>query len=175
MSRCHYEHPATLKDIVRAASDGQAVFPITGNCMEAAGIEDGGFVAVDFTRCPRPSRQEGGKHIRGDSCLCYARFQRAVAPTVMCKEYIGYWMGQMVGTRYDRRKGGNDRMDCAFPAEAIFGVVFAVWDRAGQLKWQRDPESYPTELSTLCAVRNGNVVTVSAQQVNRRDGMPLAD
>ena len=33
-------------------------------------------------------------------------------------------------------------------AKWIFGVVFASYDRNGQLLWERDPESFPKQLVT---------------------------
>lgn len=157
--------PCGLSGIARAAADGQAIFPIVGDCMEAAGIEDGGYIAVDFTHYPRPPRTEDGRHVHGDPCLCYAAPPGTDAPAVMCKEYCGVWMGQMVGTRYDHWKGGEYRMDCAFTAEAILGVVFASWGRDDLLKWHRDPEAFPTEMPKGCTVRGGNVAVESARKV----------
>lgn len=160
---------ATLESIMRAAVDGQIILPIVGDCMERAGIEDGGFIAVDFTRCPRPQREEDGVHVHGYPCLCYARAPGADKGIVMCKEYCGIWMGQMVGTRYDNWKGGDYRMDCAFPADAILGVVFAAWGSDGMLNWQHDPADYPTELPGSCTVKGGNAVVGSARKIGLRE------
>lgn len=169
---CVQALPSGLSGIVRAAADGRGIFPIVGECMEAAGIEDGGFIAVDFTRSPRPPRTEGGRHIHGDPCLCYASApmgEGKAPPAVMCKEYCGRWMGRMVGTRYDTWKGGEYRMDCAFPADAILGVVFAAWGRDGRLKWRNAPSCYPTELQEACTIKGGNVAVETARKIRHKE------
>ena len=33
-----------------------AIIPVKGDCLEGAGVMDGGWVAVDFTRRPSPPR-----------------------------------------------------------------------------------------------------------------------
>lgn len=164
------ERPATLEGVVKMSAEGQAIIPVAGDCMEAVGIEDGGYIAVDFTHYPRPPRAEGGKHVRGDPCLCYASApteEGKAPPAVMCKEYCGVWMGEMVGTRYDNWKGGEYRMDCAFPAGAILGVVFAAWSKGGRLKWRHDPAGFPTELPGAPAITGGNVAVESVRKVAR--------
>lgn len=61
----------------------------------------------------------------------------------MLKQYLGVsFMAQTVGTCY------KDRTNCAFPAMAILGVVYAVFDPKGNLKWARDPEEFDEELTT---------------------------
>lgn len=138
--------------------NARAIIPVTGDCMERAGIVNGGWVAVDFTRFPAPPRYkskggDGGE----DVCMCYAVYPGQRYPTVMCKSYMGVWGSwQMVGTRYDLTKGER-RMNCAMEALRIFGVVYASWDAAGHLLWQRDPDSFPRELGTVPTISSGNV------------------
>lgn len=46
---------ATLREIESAMLQGaQAIFPVVGECLEGAGVQDGGWVAVDFTKYPAP-------------------------------------------------------------------------------------------------------------------------
>jgi len=137
----------TLEGLFRAATQSrQAVITTKGDCMEGRSIVDGGRIAVDFTRRPRPDRREDGKFIPGDPCLCYASFPSSDPggpgnpPVVMCKIYNGVWMGHMVGTKY-KQHTGEWRMDCSFQALAIFGVAFASWDRDGKLLWKTDPDA----------------------------------
>ncbi len=164
------ERPATLEGVVKMSAEGQAIIPVAGDCMEAVGIEDGGYIAVDFTHYPRPPRTEEGKHVRGDPCLCYASAPGGEhPPAVMCKEYCGVWMGPMVGTRYDNWKGGDYRMDCAFPATAILGVIFAAWGRDGRLKWRHNPAGFPTEPPGAPTITGANVVVESARKVRRKE------
>ena len=130
----------------------RAVLPVSGDCMERAGVVDGGYVAVDFTRFPAPP-QDG----RADACLCYAAYPGQLRPAVMCKEYMGVWgTCQMVGTRYDLSKGKHT-MNCGMEAIRIFGVVFASWDADGQLLWERDPTSFPQQLWKAPTITGGNV------------------
>lgn len=136
----------------------QAVFPTVGDCMERAGIMDGGWIAVDFTRFPAPPRYKSkGGDGSEDACLCYAVYPGQHIPAVMCKSYIGVWgPWQMVGTCYDLTKGKH-RMNCCMESTRIFGVVYASWDRDGRLLWKRDPESFPKQLGTKPTIRGGNV------------------
>lgn len=150
-----------LERIVRAAAQSSCItMPVIGDCMERAGIEDGGMIAVDFTHYPRPPHRENGKYISGDPCLCYASPPSAdgekAPPVIMCKAYAGYMAGQMVGTRYDNWKGGNYRMDCCFPAIAILGVVYAAWGQDGKLKWSHNPAEFPQDLQTVCTIQWGD-------------------
>ena len=135
----------------------RAIIPIIGDCMEGAGIMDGGRVAVDFTHYPRPGRRENGKYIPGDPCVCYAAPTTSERPFVMCKQYDGVWLGHMVGTCYKQKPGEPYRMNGGFTAHAILGVVYASWGPDGELLWETDPESYPTELPTKTTVKGGNI------------------
>lgn len=153
----------SLEEVFQAAMQSrQAVIPVKGDCMEGRDIMDGGQIAVDFTRRPRPGRRENGKFIPGDPCLCYASFPSSDPdsprnpPVVMCKQYNGVWIGHMVGTKY-KQHPGEWRMDCGFPALAILGVVYASWDRDGKLLWKTDPDTYPTDLPDRCTFRSGNI------------------
>ncbi len=40
-------------EAARAAAPN-AIIPVRGDCLEGAGVQDGGWVAVDFTRFPAP-------------------------------------------------------------------------------------------------------------------------
>lgn len=153
-----------LQDLLQIAiRDGRAIIPIAGDCMEGADIMDGGRVAVDFTHYPRPGRQEDGKYIPGDPCVCFAAFPSGdidappPKPVVMCKQYDGVWIGHMVGTKYKQKPGEPYRMNSGFTAHAILGVVYASWSPDGELLWETDPEEYPTELPTKTTVKGGNI------------------
>lgn len=136
----------------------RAIIPVSGDCLEAAGVMDGGWVAVDFTRFPAPPRfKNRGGDGSEDLCMCYAVYPGQLRPAVMCKAYTGVWgTWQMVGTRYDLTKGKH-RMNCGMEAQRIFGVVFASWDAEGRLLWQRDPDSFPDRLGTAPTIRGGNI------------------
>ena len=154
----------TLQEVFQgAARNGRGTIPVVGDCMEAAGIMDGGSVAVDFTHYPRPGRMEGGKWMQGDPCICYASAPASDLdapdnpPTVLCKQYDGLLMfGHSVGTRY-RLPHGSHRMNCTFPAIAILGVVYASWGPDGELLCETDPNTYPTELPHQSTSMGGNV------------------
>ena len=106
----------------------RAILPISGDCMERAGVVDGGWVAVDFTHFPAPP-----KNGHEDVCMCYAVYPGRHTPAIMCKAYLGVWgTWQMVGTRYDLSKGKHP-YNCCMDAERIFGVVYASWDADGHL------------------------------------------
>ena len=50
---------ATLREIESAMLQGaQAIFPVVGECLEGAGVQDGGWVAVDTLNYP-PPRNKG--------------------------------------------------------------------------------------------------------------------
>ena len=157
--------PLTYERVSEAMAeegDGIAIFHVVGDCLEAAGVEDGGLVAVDFHRFPAPPmyRPEGGI-ARRDLCLCYAVFPGEKAPTVMCKTYDGVWgTWQMVGTAYDLTTGRH-RMNCGMIAWEIFGVIFAAWGRDGALKWERDRDEFPETLGTSSTIRGVNVKTIT--------------
>ena len=130
-----------------------ALFRVNGDCMEAAGIADGGFVAVDFTRFPRRSE----KGFPGDPCLCLATFPGTKRATVMCKAYTGVWgPWKMVATQYHQTED-DVRMNVGMPAERIFGVIFASWGSNGELQWRREPEDFPDKLDLTTAIRSREV------------------
>ena len=154
---CHRNTPATLEeieDIMKGTP--QAILPVVGNCLEAADVQDGGWVAVDFTRYPAPPRYKSkGGDGTVDICLCYSTFPGRKRPAVMCKAYYGvFGPRQMVCTRY-----WDWQMNCGMVAERIFGVVFASWDRDGRLLWEREPESFPEKLGTASTI-HGEVAAV---------------
>lgn len=136
----------------------RAIIRVSGDCLEAVRVVDGGWVAVDFTRFPAPPRHrsKGGDGSK-DICLCYAVFPGQIAPAVMIKAYDGVWgTWQMVGTRYDLTRGGN-RMDYGMEAKKIFGVAYASWNADGKLLWQRDPHSFPKQLGTTPTIHSENI------------------
>ena len=136
----------------------RAIFPVSGDCLEAAQVFEGGWVCVDFTRRPAPPRYKSkGGDGSFDLCSCYAIFPGQSCPAVMLKEYIGVWgPWQMVGTRYDLTKGKHP-FNCGLEAKEIFGVVIASWDPSGRLLWKRAPESFPEELGTVPTIHGGNI------------------
>ena len=142
--------PLTLADVeAMMAETDRAIIPVQGDCLEGVSVMDGGWVAVDFTRRPAPPRFKArGGDGTSDICLCYATFPGAPGPTVMLKEYQGVWGHlQLVGTRFKSMwEGDKLRLNCAMTAEHIFGVVTASWAPDGTLLWERDPETFPTEL-----------------------------
>ena len=66
----------TLEEVESIMSEtSQAIIPISGDCLEVAGVVDGGWVAVDFTRFPAPPRYKSkGGDGSIDLCLCAAPF-----------------------------------------------------------------------------------------------------
>lgn len=138
--------------------DPQAIIPVSGDCLEAVKVVNGGWVCVDFTRRPAPPRYKSkGVDGSSDLCCCYAVYPGQKGPAIMLKEYIGVWgPWQMVGTRYDLKKGKH-MMNCAFEAKEIFGVVIASWDNGGRLLWKRDPSSFPEELGIAPTIRGENI------------------
>jgi len=143
-----------------SAKHPQIILPVRGDCLEGAGIMDGGWMAVDFTRFPAPPRlkSKGGDGSE-DLCLCYAVFPGTTTPAVMSKVYMGVWGArQMVGTHYKSMwKGSEFRMNCAMMAEKIFGVIFASWSPDGTALWERDPDSFPKKLGTAPTIHGENV------------------
>lgn len=136
----------------------QAIFPVSGDCLEGAQVMDNGWVYVDFTRRPAPPRYKSkGGDGSSDLCLCYAVFPGQKLPAMMLKEYLGVWgPWQMVGTRYDLAKGKHP-YNCCMMAEEIHGVVIASWGPDGYLLWKRDPESFPKELGTASTIHGVNI------------------
>lgn len=139
-------------------------FRVAGDCMEAAGIEDGGKILVDFTHMPRPPKY--GPNKRLDPCLCLATWPGYDYPSLMIKQYLGRMAGRyMVSTQYDRWKGGEYRMDVALIAEEIYGVVIASYGRDGRLIWERDPEEFPAALSDAPAITGGECQLLPMEDV----------
>lgn len=163
--------PQTLK--LRTATGGQtltieqvetimehnqrAIIHVSGDCLEAAQVVDGGWVEVDFTRFPAPPRYKSkGGDGSEDICLCYAVYPGQDDPTVMIKAYDGVWgTWQLVGTRYDLAKGSHC-MNCGMEAIRIFGVVIASWEADGKILWKREPDSFPERLGTTHTVHGVN-------------------
>jgi len=151
----------TLEEVEAAMKAApQAIIPVRGDCLEGAGVLDGGWVAVDFTRFPAPPRfkSKGGDGSE-DLCLCYAVFPGTRTPAVMGKAYVGVWgTWQMVGTRYKSvGKGSKHRMNCGMMAERIFGVIFASWAPDGTPLWERDPDTFPDKLGITPTIHGSNV------------------
>ena len=136
----------------------RAAFPVNGNCLAGAGIVHGDVIGVDFTRMPKPPKYKGSDgETHQDFCLCYARYPGQSNPAVMVKEYSGKWgLFQMVST-HPKQKPGQLTLGCAFPADEIFGVVFACWEKDGRLKWEIDVSDYPQTLPERSTIRGGNV------------------
>lgn len=141
-------------------------FRVAGDCMEAAGIEDGGEILVDFTHMPRPPKY--GPNKRLDPCLCLATDPTDGRAKLMVKQYLGRMAGRyMVSTQYDRWKGGECRMDMALIAEEIYGVVIASYGRDGRLIWERDPEEFPAALSGTPAITGRECQLLPMEDVKR--------
>lgn len=149
--------PATEAEVRAMRAEGsQVIVPIVGDCMERSGIEDGGWVAVDFAHMPRVPKYGKDGHV--DPCLCLAAPMGQSKPGVMVKAYSGKWgQSHMVSTRYDNWKGGDYRMDMGLVAHEIFGVVFASWGRDGALKWEKDPAEFPERLDEAASIRGVNM------------------
>lgn len=131
-------------DLIKGG-DHKVCFQASGTCLAGAGIDDGDSVYIDFDHYPRAPlyRSRGDCEDRIDVCMCFARYPGAKEPALMLKQYLGVsFMAQTVGTCY------KDRTNCAFGAMAILGVVYAVFDPKGNLKWARDPEEFDEELTT---------------------------
>ena len=135
-----------------------ALCAVVGDCLEGAGIVDGGSVLVDFSRRPAPPRSKSkggdGSH---DICLCYAGKNVAGTPSIMLKEYIGIWGNRiMVGTLYSREKHPG-RLNHALTAKAILGVAIASFDSEENLIWKRNPDSFPAELNRAPSIHGDNI------------------
>lgn len=141
-------------------------FCVGGDCMEAAGIEHLGLVLVDLSRRPRPPKYGPDKRL--DPCLCLATDPTDGRTKLMVKQYLGRMGGRyMVGTQYDRWKGGKFRMDLMLIAEEIYGVVIASYGRDGRLIWERDPEEFPAALSDAPAITGGDCQLLPMEDVKR--------
>ena len=150
---------ATLKSVEAIMEEtDRAIVPVVGDCLEGAGVQDGGRVAVAFDRYPAPPRHKSrGGDGSVDLCLCYATFPGTRKPSVMLKAYDGVWGAyQMVGTRYKSMWDGDRfRPNCGIFAERIFGVNFASWDKDGNLLWERDLNSFPATLGCTPTIHGG--------------------
>lgn len=153
------QHIISLAQVMKIAKEQEScIFPVNGDCLAGAGIDNGDFIAVSFRRFPRPPKYMDKDGInRQDQCLCFAKFPGEPMPAVMIKEYHGKWGSySMVSTRYKQEKGKPYHMNAGFFALAIIGVVFACWDSAGLLKWQCDLNDYPEKLETAPTIHGGN-------------------
>ena len=142
----------TLEEIERISVRNQvAVFPVTGDCMEGAGIDKGDYIAVSFRHFPRP--QSEGAH---DACLCWVKGSEG-RPFLGVKEYLGVWgKMQSVETRNKEDPEKPFRMDAGFIAERIFGVVYACYDSNHHLKWGKDLKQYPEHMGTSSTIFGTN-------------------
>ena len=160
-------HPG-IDEVIDAAKGPSHMgwFMASGDCLEGAGIVDGGFVLIDFSRRPAPPRYRGkGGDGSYDICLCYAGFGTDT-PSIMLKEYVGMWGPWiMVGTRYSPEKYPG-RMNYSLRAKAILGVVIASFDRDSNLMWQRDPDSFPEELDRTQTIHGDNIEPPSLLHLN---------
>ena len=141
-----------------ATLSGKILFPIEGDCLEALGVVDGGYVGIDFTRFPRPPRckSEGGDGSM-DICACWAVYPGKKRPSFMVKAYLGIWgTWQMVGTRYDLKKGEHP-FDIGMEAQKILGVVYASWDKDWNLLWKREPRSFPATVWSKRTIHGENI------------------
>lgn len=144
-------------EAMRADEGCVQIIPVCGDCLEGAGVPDGGWVAVDFTRFPAPNRKRNQGVKTEDLCLCYAVAPGECSPKVMVKVYVGKWgNAHLVGTKYKSMWVGDTlRMNWAVPADCIFGVIFAAWDSRGTLLWTRDKEEFQETL--------GNTQTIEGE------------
>lgn len=141
-----------ISETIRAMMEPRFVgHRVVGNCMEGAGIYDGGVVVVDHEAFPRPPRYKSkGGDGSFDCCVCLVDGQ------LMVKRYSGVWGGiQMVSTCYAIPKPGG--MDSGFFADCILGVVVASYDAGGREVWRRSSEEFAFELETQDTIRGVNV------------------
>ena len=153
-----YQPGQTVDMETVTAMEGQMIFPVKGDCLEALGVVDGGFVAIDFTRFPLPPRyrSKGGDGSM-DICACWATFPGKRSPSFMVKAYLGVWgTWLVVGTRYDLTKGEH-QLDSAMEAQKVLGVVYASWDKDWNLLWARVPSSFPATIWTGQTIHGENI------------------
>jgi len=138
----------------------QVFFNIRGTCMEATGIEDGGYVLVDFTKFPKPPRYKSrGGDGSFDCCLCKLKFHKGEG-SVGVKAYSGKWGSwHCVGTKYlpEHNPSGDPRIQSGLFADKIYGAVIASYNKYGQLIWQRDPKEFLDRLSEEPSIFGQNV------------------
>lgn len=127
-----------IHDFARKNEIGK--FPVSGDCLEGAGVNDGDILVVDLRKMPRqPLYKDKHGVDRRDICLCMAGKE----PILMFKEYMGIFGGYpMVGTKY------KDRLNHAFPTILIYGVVQECRTSDDKLKWTRDISDCPLDLDS---------------------------
>lgn len=136
----------------------RAAFPVNGDCLAGAGIIHGDIVGVDFTRMPKPPKYKSrDEEVHQDFCLCYARYPGQSNLAVMVKECSGKWGPFQLVSTHPKQKPGQLTLGCSFPADEIFGVVYACWDKDGNLKWEIDTSDYPRTLVEYSTIKGGNV------------------
>lgn len=164
------KRPLTLDEAVGMAAGGMpCAIPVSGDCLEGAGIDNGDYVLVDFSRKPRPPIKTNGAW-EHDFCLCYGTMPGSSGgDTVMVKRYDGVfgWM-QTVSTAY-RQEPGHFRMNVGFTPKAILGVVYGCLDGTGRRKWENAPGMYPEQLHTESTIRGGNIDVSSVSRVAAED------
>ena len=121
--------------------------PVSGDCLEGAGVSDGDIVIVDLTKMPlAPKYKKRDGYDYKNICLCFASPDRDIKPVIMVKEYNGtFGPMQQVGTRY-KQKSGNYRMNYQFEPLAILGVVYECYSKDRHLKWSCDISGHPDSL-----------------------------
>lgn len=156
---------AVLQRVIDAMrQNSRMAFKVAGTCLAGIGIEDGDTVLVAFDRRPRPPVPPTSEtRSRYDVCLCWGTFPAADRsqrrPALLVKGYIGVMCGrQLVGTFWE------DRANCAFTPDAILGVVYAVFDGSGRVKWEESPEGYPLTLPAGNTIRSGEITDADPMQ-----------
>ena len=136
----------------------QVFFNVRGNCMEAAGIEDGGYVLVDFTKFPKPPRYKSRGGDGGyDCCLCKLKFCEGEG-SVGVKAYSGKWGGwHCVGTRYTVQGNPHAPLQQGLFTDKIYGAVIASYGKDGRLIWKRDTSEFLDALSEEPSIFGQNV------------------
>ena len=143
---------------VDSNSSSKAFFCISGNCMEAAGIEEEGYVLVDFTKFPKPPRHKSkGGDGSYDCCLCKLMSHEGEG-SVGVKAYGGKWGAwHSIGTRYTPEGNPHPPFQWGWFADKIYGAVIASYNKHGQLIWQRDPKEFLDRLSEEPSIFGDNV------------------
>ena len=145
-------------EAIDVAGSPQAFFCVQGTCMEAAGIEDGGYVLIDFTKFPKPPRHKSrGGDGSYDCCLCKLMACRGEG-SVGVKAYSGKWGAlHSIGTRYTQEGNPHPPFQEGWFADKIYGAVIASYTKHGQLIWQRDPKEFLERLSEEPSIFGDNV------------------